>query len=223
MCSPFIVFAGQGALDRRTAASRKASARKATTHPRFRDGCIFPCVLFTGQSARVVERRTQGFSAEGSYAPMIWGEGSWFGHAFCSPGRAPGLPERIWPQDVSAEGNSADMIPGWAAFVPCVLFAGQGARVARERPGARFRAGGDTGNPQFGGAGRVLPRAFCAPGRTPRPLERNSAPVGMRMGASLYPMAIRTARRTRRTVEHTTVKRRGSHNPVIKSTPCRSC
>ena len=140
------------------------------------------------------------------------GEGGWFCHAFCSPGRAPGLPERIWPQDVSAEGNSAAMIPGRATFVPCVLFAGQGARVARERPGARFRARCDTGNPQFGGAGRVLPRAFCAPGRTPRPLERNSAPVGMRMGASLYPMAIRAARRTRRTVEHTTIKSRGSHN-----------
>ena len=32
---------------------------------------LFPCVRFTGQSARVVERRAQGFSAEGSYAPMI--------------------------------------------------------------------------------------------------------------------------------------------------------
>ena len=62
------------------------------------------------------------------------------GERDCSPGRSPGLPERIWPQDVSAEGNSAPMIPGRAEFVPCVLFAGQGARVARERPGARFRA-----------------------------------------------------------------------------------
>ena len=88
------------------------------------------------------------------------------GERDCSPGRAPGLPERIWPQDVSAEGNSAAMIPGRAAFVPCVLFAGQGARVARERPGARFRAGGDTGNPQFGGAGRVLPPCVLCTGQS---------------------------------------------------------